>query len=118
MCDVCITKNVLVKICNSVIISNRYIFLHRSTGFTQAERETHFVNKDKVKFNFDEFYRMHYGAALQRQRADKKKRKEDALNATMYSTPKSVQQMLMMGTTLSIFVIGLYLFPTTKNLPM
>ena len=72
------------------------------------------MDKDKVKFDFDEFYRAHYGDALKRQRDMKKREQEAKILATYYQMPKLAQQMLIIGVTLSVLVVGLMMLPDPK----
>lgn len=87
-----------------------------SASTTPAKKSTQFVNRDKVNFNFDEFYKAHYGEALKRQRDHKRKEQEAKINATYYSMPKLAQQMLIIGVSLSVLVVGLAVLPEPKVL--
>jgi type II secretory pathway component PulM len=69
------------------------------------------MDKDKVKFNFDEFYKAHYGEALKRQRKNKQKEKEAKIRATYYTMRPLTQKMLMMGVSLLTLAVGLFVLP-------
>lgn len=69
------------------------------------------MDRDKVKFNFDEFYKAHYGDALKRQRDSKRKDEEAKVHARYYSLSELAQQMLIIGVTLSVLAIGLTFVP-------
>ena len=69
------------------------------------------MDRDKVKFNFDEFYKAHYGDALKRQRDNKRKDEEAKVRARYYSLSELAQQMLIIGLTLSVLAIGLSFVP-------
>lgn len=69
------------------------------------------MDRDKVKYNFDEFYKAHYGDALKRQQDIKRKAEEAKINATYYNMPKQVQQMLIIGLSLSVLAVGLIILP-------
>ena len=94
------------------IAKDSYWFLFSCRPSTSAgtKKSTHFVDKERVKFNFDEFYKAHYGDALKRQRDIKKKDKEDRIRATYYSITEPVQQLLIIVVTLAVLGVGLYIF--------
>lgn len=73
------------------------------------------MDRDKIKFNFDEFYKAHYGEALKRQRENKRKEEEAKINSTYYSMPKLAQQMLIIGVSLSVLVVGLAILPDPRS---
>lgn len=73
------------------------------------------MDKDRVKFDFDEFYKAHYGDALKRQRDNKKKEAENRLRSTYYSVSDSVQQLMIIGVALAVLGIGLFFVPLPKN---
>ncbi len=95
------------KLC---LIRQTFVIVFRSPT-THAKKSTQFMDRDKVKFNFDEFYKAHYGEALKRQRESKRKQQEDKINSTFYQMPKLAQQMLIVGVSLSVLVIGLISLP-------
>lgn len=74
-----------------------------------------FADKDKVKFNFDEFYKAHYGDALKRQRDKKKGMEEDRLRANYYIMPDRVHQAMILIVSLSILGMGALLYPGPKG---
>lgn len=74
------------------------------------------MDRDKVKFNFDEFYKAHYGDALRRQRESKRKEEEAKIRATYYNMPQLTQQMLIIGVSLSTLALGLLALPDPKSL--
>ncbi len=75
------------------------------------------MDKDKVKFNFDEFYKAHYGDALKWQRDKKKDLEEDKLRANYYIMPDRVHQAMVMIVSLSILGLGALLYPEPNRLP-
>ena len=83
---------------------------------THVKQPTSFMDKDKVKFNFDEFYRAHYGDALKRQRENKRKRQEAKFQSRYYSMEETSQQMLIVGLALTVLGVGLYLIPVPQSL--
>lgn len=82
---------------------------------SQAQRSPHFVDKNKVKFDFDEFYKAHYGDALKRQRDNKRQDEEAKVRASYYSVSEPVQQLMIIGVTLAVLGLGLYFFPTSQE---
>lgn len=72
------------------------------------------MDKDTVKFNFDEFYKAHYGDALKRQRDNKRKKQEAKYHATFYSMEETSQQLLIVGLALTVLGVGLYLVPESS----
>ena len=74
-----------------------------------------FVDKDKVKFNFDEFYKAHYGEALQRQRDRKKDLEDQKLRAMYYIMPDKVHQAMIVIVSLTILGIGAVLYTGPKQ---
>lgn len=80
-------------------------------------KSTPVMDKDKVKFNFDEFYKAHYGDALKRQRDNKRKAEEQRSQARFYSMEETSQQLLIMGLALMVLGVGLFVVPVpTKAL--
>ena len=73
------------------------------------------MDQDKVKFNFDEFYKAHYGEALKRQRDKKKDLADQKLRANYYIMPDKVHQAMIMVVSLSILGLGVVLYPGPKE---
>lgn len=80
-----------------------------------AKAPTSFMDKDRVKFNFDEFYKAHYGDALKRQRDNKRKKQEEKFQSTFYSMEETSQQLLIMGLALTVLGVGLLLVPVPAS---
>ena len=87
----------------------------RFPGSFKPKGPTQFVDRDKVKFNFDEYYRAHYGEALKRQRQEKKEYEDEKFQATFYRVPDSVQQMWMMGVSLAVLFFGMFFIPGPRH---
>ena len=86
-----------------------------STATAHARQASQFMDKDKVKFNFDEFYKAHYGDALKRQRESKRKEQEAKIRATYYTMPELTQQMLIIGVSLVVLAVGLLALPEPQG---
>ena len=86
------------------------MFHKEETPHTEHRRPSkHHKGTVRPKFNFDEFYRMHYGEALrrhQRQTHEKKAAKDRAEEMTV---PTNVQRFLIACVATSIFLGGWYL---------
>lgn len=59
-------------------------------------------------FNFDEFYRVHYGEALKREWEERKSRQAAREKAKVYSISQSIQQVLIITVVVSVLVVGWY----------
>ncbi len=84
---------------------------HQEGGGTQARGE-------KVMFNFDEFYRMHYGEALRREQHRMRARKvtkETARQQMLLSD--STQQVLVVCVALAVLLVGRTLAKSRTNSP-
>ena len=66
------------------------------------------VHGEKVKFNFDEFYRAHYGEALKREQQNIRKKKEAKERASLKTLSNTTQRLMIMSVTLSVFIVGWY----------
>ena len=67
-----------------------------------------------MKFDFDEFYRAHYGDALKRQRQDKKESEEAKVRATHYSVSEPIHQLIIIVVILTM--LGVVGSPLSKTL--
>lgn len=86
-----------------------------SPASTRAKQTSQSMDRDKIKFNFDEFYEAHYGEALKRQRESKRKKEEAKIRSTYYTMPQLTQQMLIIGVSLSTLALGLLILPDPKG---
>lgn len=66
------------------------------------------VKGSKVKFDFDEFYRAHYGEALRREQAARRERREAMEREKLYSISNHWQQALIITATVSVLLVGWY----------
>ena len=66
------------------------------------------VHGKKSRFDFDEFYRAHYGEALRREQEARRKRAAAREMAKLYSISNSWQQTLIIGVTISVLLVGWY----------
>lgn len=73
---------------------------HTGTGGT--------VHGQKIKFDFDEFYRAHYGEALKREQEERKMRQAAREKAKLYSISQSIQQVLIITVVVSVLAVGWY----------
>lgn len=69
------------------------------------------MDRDKVKFNFDEFYKAHYASALKMQRDNKRKDDEAKVKASYYSIAESTEQLMIVVVSLAVFGLGLFFIP-------
>ena len=69
----------------------------------------------KVKFDFDEFYRAHYGAALRRDREARREKREAKERAKLYSLSNNWQQALIIAVTVSVLLVGWYRYQRQRN---
>lgn len=76
---------------------------HRHEG----PRKTTF-HGEKVKFDFDEFYRVHYGEALRREQQARRERKVAAERAQLKTVSDSSQRLLIALVCVSVFLVGWY----------
>lgn len=77
---------------------------HHSTGTSGPST----VTGKKSKFDFDEFYRVHYGEALRREQEIRKSRAAAREKAKLYSISNSWQQVLIAGLSVSVILVGWY----------
>ena len=66
------------------------------------------VHGKKSQFDFDEFYRAHYGEALRREQEARRKRAAAKEMAKLYSVSNSWHQMLIIGVSISVLLVGWY----------
>ena len=66
------------------------------------------VHGKRSKFDFDEFYRAHYGEALRREQEARRSRAAAREKAKLYSISNSWQQVLIIGVCLSVLLVGMY----------
>lgn len=66
------------------------------------------VHGQKIKFDFDEFYRAHYGEALKREQEERKTRQAAKERAKLYTISHSIQQVLIITVVVSVLVVGWY----------
>lgn len=66
------------------------------------------VHGQKGKFDFDEFYRAHYGEALKREQEARRSRAEAKERAKVYSISESIQQLLIATVVVSVLAVGWY----------
>ena len=71
---------------------------HTGTKFTGA----------KVKFDFDEFYRAHYGEALKREQEARRSRAEARERAKVYTISQNIQQLLIVTVVMGVLLVGWY----------
>lgn len=69
---------------------------------------THNVHGQRVKFDFDEFYRAHYGEALKREREARRNAAEARERAKVYTISQNVQQVLIATVVVSVLAVGWY----------
>ena len=81
---------------------------HSSHGHGVGASGPSTVSGQKSKFDFDEFYRAHYGEALRREQEVRKSRAEAREKAKLYSISNSVQQVLIAGLSVSVILVGWY----------
>ena len=62
----------------------------------------------KVKFDFDEFYRAHYGEALKREQEARRSRAEARERAKVYTISQNIQQLLIVTVVMSVLLVGWY----------
>ena len=77
---------------------------HHSTP--HASRST--MHGKRSKFDFDEFYRAHYGEALRREQEARRSRAAARERAKLYSISNSWQQVLIIGVCVSVLLVGMY----------
>lgn len=89
----------------------------RQPSHTHSEHTSHHtaahsgqstVRGKKSRFDFDEFYRAHYGEALRKEQEARKSRAAARERAKLYSVSNSWQQMLIIGVTISVLFVGWY----------
>ncbi len=66
------------------------------------------VHGTKVKFDFDEFYRAHYGEALKRDREARRSAAVARERAKVYTISQNVQQILIATVLVSVLAVGWY----------
>ena len=81
---------------------------HSSHGHGVGASGPSTVSGQKSKFDFDEFYRAHYGKALRREQEVRKSRAEARERAKLYSISNSMQQVLIAGLAVSVILVGWY----------
>ena len=69
---------------------------------------TAFHGQKVKKFDFDEFYRAHYGEALRRQQQIIREKAAARERAKLHSLSDSTQRLLIVSVTLLVFLIGWY----------
>lgn len=75
------------------------------------------VYGDKVKFDFDAFYRAHYGEALRRDQRVKREKQAAKERAELKTVSDTTQSIMIIGVSTLVFLVGWY-FAThrrTKN---
>lgn len=77
---------------------------HHGTSHSGAST----VHGKKSRFDFDEFYRAHYGEALRREQEARRNRAAAKERAKLYSISNSWQQMLIIAVTISVLLVGWY----------
>ena len=81
---------------------------HTSHGHGVGASGPSTVSGQKSKFDFDEFYRAHYGKALRREQEARKRRAAAREKAKHYSISNSMQQVLIAGLCISVILVSLY----------
>lgn len=81
---------------------------HSSHGHDVGATGPSTVSGKKSKFDFDEFYRAHYGEALRREQEARKSKAEAREKAKLYSISNSMQQVLIAGLSVSVILVGWY----------
>ena len=71
-------------------------------------RERAPVHGDKVKFNFDEFYRAHYGEALRRDQRVKREKKAAKERASLQTISDTTQRIMIVSVSTMVFMVGWY----------
>ena len=66
------------------------------------------VRGQRVKFDFDEFYRAHYGEALKREREARRSAAEAKERAKLYSISQSIQRLLIAAVVASVLAVSWY----------
>jgi len=96
------------------VLVKKIIFTFDRTSADEStfkpRHKAEFSNLKDVKFNFDEFYRAHYGEALKRQRQEKKEYEEESFRATFYQVPIAVQQAWVVGTAMVVVLLGAFVY--------
>ena len=83
---------------------------HRHTH-SHTAHESHAGTKftgPKVKFDFDEFYRAHYGEALKREQEARRSRAEARERAKVYTISQNIQQLLIVTVVMGVLLVGWY----------
>ena len=89
--------------------SDHYTHVHHSGGSSHSSRGgASTVHGKKSRFDFDEFYRAHYGEALRREQESRRKRAAAKERAKHYSISDSWHQVLIMGVSVSVLLVGWY----------
>ena len=87
--------------------SHRHGAGHHTEHWSHTDT-TSTVHGQKIKFDFDEFYRAHYGEALKREQEARKTRQAARERAKLYSISHSIQQVLIITVVVSVLVVGWY----------
>ena len=62
----------------------------------------------KVKFDFDEFYRAHYGEALRRDQQAKREKRAARERAKLNTVSDTTQRIMIIGVSTMVFMVGWY----------
>ena len=75
---------------------------------SSSSAEANTVHGKKSRFDFDEFYRAHYGEALRREQEARRKRAEAKERAKLRSISNSWHQLLIIWVCVSVLLVGWY----------
>ena len=81
---------------------------HSTMAHGNSRGGTSTVHGKKSRFDFDEFYRAHYGEALRREQEARRKRAAAKEMAKLRSISDSWHQMLIISVCLSVMLVGFY----------
>ena len=81
---------------------------HSTTAHGRSRGGSSTVHGKKSHFDFDEFYRAHYGEALRREQEARRKRAAAKEMAKLRSISDSWHQMLIVGVCVSVVLVGWY----------
>lgn len=81
---------------------------HSSAAHGSSRGGASTMHGKKSRFDFDEFYRAHYGEALRREQEARRKRAAAKEMAKLYSISNSWHQTLIIGVSISVLLVGWY----------